>query len=258
MTTASLPDDDGDSPEDQSDAHDEIFRAADAVNASLAGVMEPQREMLRILREASLAPAMDVSRFVREALGPHQAWQNTMREIFAEQHRAVFAPMNSVLEQILADQQERYASIARMTRDGVPQLDTTFLDAVLRDTTPWQGLSDPMRSVFADVLDGARVAVESGEEPDVPEEMVTELEERAVQFAASTPGPIPASVQKYMFAVFVAATVWTALMYLSISSDTANAVIDEATQHGELAVLVFTAACLAWDRKQGNDRNSNE
>ncbi|WP_178798534.1 BspA family leucine-rich repeat surface protein [Streptomyces sp. MNU77] len=144
---------------------------------------------------------------------------------------------------------------SRLINSQLPRIDTSFLDDFLHGTLPWQGLADPMRDTLAGVLDEARTSVEAGEDCDVPEEIVAGLEEQAAQFAASAPALLPPATQKYLFAVFAAASMMMTLMYVSVVSDTANALLDEAYQHGELALILFTAACVAWDRKSGNRRD---
>ncbi|MEV7488837.1 hypothetical protein ACIQGA_33225 [[Kitasatospora] papulosa] len=255
MTTAAFSDDDGDPLEELRDTQDAVRRAADAVSASFADLLAPQREVARLARE-TLMPAIDASRFINEVLAPQRAFQGQMRammqDITSMQRLVVPNPLDGVLAQIRENQQQYQDTFSRLTDGLVPRIDTSFLDGLLHDTVPWQGLSGPGRDILAGVLDDARASVEAGEEREVPEEMVTELEEQAAQFATSAPGLLPPAAQKYLFAVFTAGMVMTTLMYVSVVSDAGNAVLDEVYQHGELAIIVFTAACLAWDRRQRN------
>lgn len=140
----------------------------------------------------------------------------------------------------------------------MPRIDRPFLDDLLRQTPAWQGLSARARAAVASVLGDPRAAVDDDQDRDVPEEMVAELDEQADQFAVSASELLPPAVQKYLFAVFVAGMVMSTLMYLSVVSDTANAVLDEMYQHGEIAAIALVAACAAWDRRQGNLRDNDE
>ncbi|OKJ46822.1 hypothetical protein [Streptomyces sp. CB02115] len=171
---------------------------------------------------------------------------------------AGLAQASLVPEGSLAPMAETVQQASRLINSQLPRIDTSFLDDFLHGTLPWQGLPDPMRDTLAVVLDEARTSVEAGEDCDVPEEIVAGLEEQAAQFAASAPALLPPATQKYLFAVFAAASMMMTLMYVSVVSDTANALLDEAYQHGELALILFTAACVAWDRKSGNRRDGVE
>ncbi|GAA3380778.1 hypothetical protein GCM10020367_69420 [Streptomyces sannanensis] len=181
-----------------------------------------------------------------------------VRETLAEvaRHQIDLTPLTSGLERALTQAVEP----VRLALADLPplRLDLSWLDDLLRDHAPWQQIPDRMLESLAGVLDDARIAVEDGQERDVPEEMLAELEEQADRFAATAPGPVPPTVQKYMFAFYIAALMWSALMYVSVTSDTANAVLDETIQHGEIAVAVFVAACVAWDRRGGGRQDRED
>ncbi|MFE7757664.1 hypothetical protein [Streptomyces sp. NPDC057429] len=258
MTTAAFSDDDGDLPEALLNTQGAIHRAADAVNAGLA-------------RE-SLLPAMDTYQFSEGALAQMaESMQSVSRLVdsvslshidtsLAESMQSVSRLVDSVsLSHIDTSLAESMQSVSRLVDSvSLSHIDTSFLDGLFHDTLPWQGLSDQMRDTLAGVVDDARASVEAGENRDVPEEMVAGLEEQAAHFVAPSPGLLPPAIQKQLFAVSVASVLMMTLIYVSVVSDAGNALLDEAYQHAELALIVYLAACTAWDRKQGNRRDGGE
>lgn len=72
--------------------------------------------------------------------------------------------------------------------------------------------------------------------------------ETAREFAASEAGLIPVNMRRKAFIWFVGALVLMALMHLSFTNDTADAVLSKGIELSPLAVGAMYAAGTAWDR----------
>ncbi|MEU9578793.1 hypothetical protein [Streptomyces chilikensis] len=247
MTTVAFPDD-GDVPENVRAAQDSLWDMQESLRTSMANLMRPQQEAARMVRE-SLVPALDTFRLITEQLAPVRAAQESMRtalQDIAAAQRIAASPLEGVFAQI-RENQEQYR---RLTESMRPVIDRPLLDGLLAQTAAWQGLPAPARSAVADVLDDARAAVDAGEAQDIPEEVIAELEEQAAEFAAGVRGPLPPAAQKFLFALSMATLALSLPIYVSVTSDAGNKLLDEVTQFWPLAVLVFAAAYKGWDRMQ--------
>ncbi|MFB8414798.1 hypothetical protein ACFC63_04670 [Streptomyces albidoflavus] len=250
MTTDAPRADDGELTEEETPPQNTTGRGAFRTAPSFS--VAPSPELARLLRGPVIPELRHLGlagSAISSQMAPVSSMSSVVREVLGAQRFQLPSPLEPVLAQLRADQDRITASLFEGI---VPRIDTSFLHGLLAEVPQWQELPDPVRNAVADLMNDARMMAGPGADTVVPEETVAEMEQQAAQFAPSVAGPLPAIAQRYLFALFIAGSVLAALTYLSIASDTVNAVLDEAYEHKDLTAFAFVAACYGWDRWQGN------
>jgi hypothetical protein len=148
-------------------------------------------------------------------------------------------------------------------REGVAQLSRGLvalvppqatLDAMSRSVLPLaQALALPHRKreranrLLDEAYRAARAAAASARS-DPDEEQVAALADTVREFTSSQAGSVPRDRQKQVFVCFFGLLTLLTLMQATFQSETADAVLGEASQMAPLAAAVMIVADLAFDR----------
>ncbi|MFC9164384.1 hypothetical protein ACFTZ8_26665 [Streptomyces fungicidicus] len=142
--------------------------------------------------------------------------------------------------------------------DEILRVDTLFLDDLLRNAEPWQRLPTETRGEFSDILQEAfhradATALEDALVLDGPEAM--ELEEQARLLNEQAVG-MPWAARRSIFLWFVTSCASLHLFTATLESETAQNTVGSAADVLSIAVILFSALGLLWDRV--SPRSDNE
>ncbi|MGW5306037.1 hypothetical protein ACWERF_19140 [Streptomyces griseoluteus] len=218
------------------------------VQQALARMQAQQQAQLRLA-------AVPVARF-------QEQWARYVREVLAPAEEERRRVVRQAMEQWTTGFRAAYLASARQqsvlagaAARAALRMDTSGLSRLLRDVETWQALTEQQRTA---TLAAVERAYEGASDDDVTEDMVTDLEETARAFAASETEYLPIEVSRQAFVLFVGTLVLLAMMTLSFSSDTADAVMGKAIEYSPAVGVAMFAAGRAWDRYTGNETPDTE
>src|SRR5690606_34158577 len=127
-------------------------------------------------------------------------------------------------------------------------LDTTGLERMLDGLSAWRALDAGQRADTARILEESFHAAQVGDTQQVPDDLVAGLGDSARQFAEERDGFISPEMQRQLFMYFCGLVVLLALMQASLTSETADALIEKSIALSPVAVVAMAASGKAWDR----------
>nr|WTB35158.1 hypothetical protein OG781_41990 [Streptomyces sp. NBC_00830] len=137
--------------------------------------------------------------------------------------------------------------------------DTTGLERILGNLDALRQLNLDARAAAARILEESYATAEAGTASDeVPEELLTTLEESARSFAATESGLLPDKAQRTAFIWFIGITVFLALMQAAVSSEAAKEMIENSSSITPVAAVAMLAAGRSWDRVKGSRAEDDE
>jgi hypothetical protein len=177
--------------------------------------------------------------------------QENRLEQWSRQITALLAP-GAAMRQAAAT--GAFSQLGRMTEAFLAsspltrfRLDTPGLDRLLGELEGWQTLGRPERDAVAEVLE-ASYETATSTDPDVPDDLVSGLEETARNFALAQDGFLSPERQRQLFVYVCGLLMLLALMQASFTSKTADALIEKTITLSPAALLTMAAAGKAWDR----------
>ncbi|MFJ4473201.1 hypothetical protein ACIP2X_37705 [Streptomyces sp. NPDC089424] len=201
---------------------------AEQIRRSLVPMTQVQQNWERFVRQTLLPAEEERRRIARQALGRWaQDWQATWT----------------------AAQRQNLAA-ARIAAQAAVDVDTSGLTRLLRDMASWQTLTEQQRAEAAAVVEET---YETTPAADVPDDLVTEMEDAVRDFTAGDVEYVPIEVRRHSFTMFIGITVLMTLMTVAFTSDTADAVMIKAIELSAVAGIAMVAAGKAFDRYTGKE-----
>ncbi|MFQ3562360.1 hypothetical protein QZN11_36930 [Streptomyces gramineus] len=146
-------------------------------------------------------------------------------------------------------------SVAEAQRQMLANLDMSGLPQLMSTVEGFRILSQAQLTTAASAVEEAYRATP---EDDVPEELLTELEDSVRSFTASEAVEyLPVEVSRQHFSLFIGAVVMTSLMTVTFSSETADGILGKILELSGLVALVMVAAGKAHDRVTGTTTEAN-
>jgi hypothetical protein len=207
--------------------------------------LDPMREALDALGRAAAEQALSINRSVEEQqrrLG--RQWAERINQTLAASLPSWQADINSAVEALGRTAAQQLRDLQRLE----VTFDTTGLSRMLQDVEAWRALDAEQQTATAQALDDAYHSADTAHPDDVPDDLITGLEESARDFASAQGGLLTPERQRQLFVYFCGLVVLLALMQASFTSETADAVIEKTITLAPAAILTMAAAGTAWDR----------